>query len=371
MRLRWLLLSLFGLCLPMTGEALSVNDSGLTIMPYLQRQTKHAVTILSRSDEAQTITLNYRKVGAINWKTKTEDTAAIEHRYRLTGLKRGQAYEYYLENSSTEALTQTYTFSTQKNITAEDPLHIAVFGDSGVATTTQYEVAAEMTSWQPELLLHTGDIAYSSGTEEEFINTFFTVYSNLLSEIPFYGSIGNHDYTTESAGPYKTLFETPINSTNEDYYSFNYDNIHFVSLNTNLDYSVGSTMYAWLENDLASTNKKWVVVFFHQPPYSSSNVHGSTVDMQTTIVPIFETYDVDLVLNGHDHDYERFDKINGVQYIVTGGGGNSLYELGTELEQSAYFLSENHFVGLTVTPDSIAIEAIDEDGFVFDAVTLE
>ncbi|HBY73452.1 MAG TPA: serine/threonine protein phosphatase, partial [Candidatus Kerfeldbacteria bacterium] len=266
--------------------------------------------------------------------------------------------------------TQIHTFTTQKDITNDNPLRVAVFGDSGVGTTTQYEVASEVTSWKPELILHTGDIAYSSGTEQEFIDYVFTAYSNLFSEIPFYGSIGNHDYTTEEAEPYKDLFETPANGDDEDYYSFNYDNIHFVSLNSNLDYSVDSEMYNWLEADLADTNKKWIIVFFHHPPYSSGD-HGSTTDMQDTIVPLFEEHNVDLVLNGHDHNYERFDKINGVQYIVTGGGGNSLYEMGTELDESALFLSENHFVGLTISNASIELEAIDEDGFMFDSLTLE
>lgn len=355
--------------LPFISQA-TLTDSGLTIEPYLQRVTKHAVTILARTDAAQTVTLYYHKVGAANWKSQTEDNASTEHRYRLTSLKRGQEYEYYLENSSGEALTQIHTFRTQKDITNDDPLRVAVFGDSGVATTTQYEVGSEMAAWQPELLLHTGDIVYDSGTEQEYIDKMFTVYSSLLSEIPFYGSIGNHDYTTELAGPYKDLFETPTNGDDEDYYSFNYDNIHFVSLNSNLDYSIGSEMYDWLDTDLAATNKKWVIVYFHHPPYSSGS-HGSTIDMQTSIVPLFEEYDVDLVLNGHDHSYERFDKINGVQYIVTGGGGNSLYEMGTELDASALFFSENHFVGLTISADTLALEAIDEDGFVFDTMTLE
>ncbi|EKD78213.1 MAG: Metallophosphoesterase/PKD protein [uncultured bacterium] len=362
------LLTLLSL-LPFVSQA-TLTDSGLTIEPYLQRLTKHAVTILARTDEAQTVTLYYHKVGAANWKSKTEDDADTEHRYRLTSLKRGYEYEYYLENSSGEALTQIHTFTTQKDITNDNPLRVAVFGDSGVGTTTQYEVASEVTSWKPELILHTGDIAYSSGTEQEFIDYVFTAYSNLFSEIPFYGSIGNHDYTTEEAEPYKDLFETPANGDDEDYYSFNYDNIHFVSLNSNLDYSVDSEMYNWLEADLADTNKKWIIVFFHHPPYSSGD-HGSTTDMQDTIVPLFEEHNVDLVLNGHDHNYERFDKINGVQYIVTGGGGNSLYEMGTELDESALFLSENHFVGLTISNASIELEAIDEDGFMFDSLTLE
>ncbi|EKD76112.1 MAG: Ser/Thr protein phosphatase family protein [uncultured bacterium] len=362
--------SLLFLGLPVVGIAISLTDSGLTLAPYLQRQTKHAVTILARSDEAQTITLNYRKVGATNWKTKTEDNAVTDHRYRLTSLKRETTYEYFLENSSGESLTQTYNFDTQKDTLNEDPLHVAAFGDSGMANTAQYEVASEITAWQPELMLHTGDIAYYSGTEQEFIDKVFTVYSNLFSEIPFYASIGNHDFVTELAGPYKELFETPTNGDDEDYYSFNYDNIHFVSLNSSLDYSVGSTMYTWLENDLATTDKKWVIVFFHYPPYSSGG-HGSTVDMQTTIVPLFEEYNVDLVLNGHDHSYERFEKINGVQYIVTGGGGGDLYQMTTELPESAFFLAQYHFVGLTISPDELKIEAIDKGGFVFDTITLE
>ncbi len=368
MRLYHLGLAALLSALPLASQALT--DSGLTVEPYIQRVSKHAATVLARSDASQTVDLYYRKVGATNWKQQNEEDADTHHRYRLTSLKKNTSYEYYLRNSSGDHLTQTHTFTTRRDITNGQPLRVAVFGDSGVATTTQYEVASEITAWQPDLLLHTGDIVYDSGTEQEFIDKFFTVYSNLLPEIPFYGSIGNHDYTTEQAGPYKEFFETPKNGDDEDYYSFNFDNTHFVALNSNLDYSVGSDQYEWLDDDLAGTNKRWVIVFFHHPPYSSGS-HGSTTDMQDTLVPLFEEHNVDLVLNGHEHNYERFDKINGVQYIITGGGGNSLYDMGTELEDSALFFSENHFVGLEIAHDTLSIEAIDEDGFVFDEITLE
>lgn len=368
-RLVSVLCSLFVAATPIFTSA-GLLDSGITIGPYLQRVSTNAATILVRTDEAQQVTLNYRAVDASKWKTSTESTTATTHRYRVTSLKRGQSYEYYLTNSSGARLTQTYTFTTQRAITNANPLRVAVFGDSGVASTTQYEVASEMAAWQPELLLHTGDIAYDSGTEQEFIDKFFVVYSSMLSEMPFYGSIGNHDYTTDSAAPYKDLFETSKNSGTEDYYSFNYDNTHFVSLNSNLNYSVGSDMYEWLDADLAATTKKWVIVYFHHPPYSSGE-HGSSPELQSILVPLFEEHNVDLVLNGHDHTYERFNTINGVQYIVTGGGGSSLYDLVDELDESALFLSENHFVGLTISHKQLRIQAIDEDGFVFDSVTLK
>ncbi len=362
-------LSILLLLTPLLSSA-QLLDSGITIGPYLQRVQPRAATILLLTDEAQALTMYYHKVGAAQWKTITESDAVTTHRYRLRSLKRGQQYEYYITNNSGERLTQTYTFATQRDITNDSPLRIAVFGDSGVANTTQYEVASEIAAWQPELLLHTGDIVYESGTAQEFIDKFFVVYSNLLSEIPFYGSIGNHDYITDQAAPYKYFFETPTNSGTEDYYSFNYDNTHFVSLNSNLDYSVGSGMYNWVKDDLAATNKKWMVVFFHHPPFSSGE-HGSSTTLQEVLVPLFEQYNVDVVLNGHDHDYERFKKINGVQYIVTGGGGNSLYDKTTDVEESAVFLSENHFVGLTISEKTLKIQAIDEDGFVFDTVKLK
>lgn len=344
------------------------SASGLTVAPYLQRQTNTAITIMADSSASEVLTLYYQKSTATNWKSITDTSAMTAHRYRITNLKRGQTYNYYL-SLGTERLTQTIQFSTDHKITTDQPLRIAALGDSGNDSTDQYEVASAMAQWSPDLLLHTGDIAYNSGTTQEFIDNVFTVYSDIFSRIPFYGSIGNHDFTTDAAGPYKNFFETPTNSGTEDYYSFTYDKqVHIVSLNANLDYSVGSTMYNWLNQDLADhVNTPWIIVFFHQPVYSSGE-HGSTVDMQTTIQPLFEQYGVDLVLNGHDHNYERFSPINGVHYVVTGGGGNSLYTEGTPVTGSLEYDSVHHFVGLTITPDKLKLQAIDNTGYVFDTV---
>jgi len=346
------------------------SQSGLTIAPYLQRQTNHAITILADTNTAESLQLYYKKSDARLWKHITDTTPSTTHRYRLTSLKRGKTYSYYLASGTTR-LTQDLEFSTAHTITDATPLRIAVFGDSGNGSIDQYEVASAMAQWSPDLFLHTGDIAYNSGTTQEFIDKVFTVYSSMLSSVPFYASIGNHDYTTDAAGPYKSLFETPTGSGTEDYYSFTYDKqVHIVSLNSNLDYSVGSTMYNWLNQDLSDhINAPWIIVFFHHPVYSSGE-HGSTAGMQTTLQPLFEQYNVDLVLNGHDHDYERFASINGVQYIVTGGGGNTLYTQSTTVPESALFESIHHFLGITITPEELKLQAIDNTGYVFDSVTL-
>jgi 3',5'-cyclic AMP phosphodiesterase CpdA len=146
--------------------------------------------------------------------------------------------------------------------------------------------------------------------------------------------------------------------------------VHIVSLNTNLDYSTESKQYAWLKQDLETSKEKWKIVLFHHPPFSSGE-HGGDTAVAAALSPLFETNGVDLVLNGHDHVYERNQEINGVDYIVTGGGGRATYSRDTLNPYSKVFASENHFVGLKVYPDKISVRAIDKRGYEIDAYTIK
>lgn len=341
-------------------------DSGITFGPYVQRVSETGATIFIRTDEAQVLTLNYRKVGAESWKTIADSSAKTVHRFRLTSLKQGKEYEYFFANADADHLTLTYTFQTEKDVTNEDPLRVAVVGDFGAFTTDELRVVTQMMWWNPDIIITTGDNAYDSGTLEEYSVNVFKPYQALLAEVPMYASMGNHDYTTEEGGPMKEIFELPTSSSGtEDYYSFNYDNIHFVAINSNLDYSVGSEQYTWLQDDLENAEQRWKIAYFHHPVFSSGD-HGSTPGMDSILAPLFSANNVDLVLNGHDHSYERNEKVNDVLYVVTGGGGKSLYNQVNENPYSKVFLSEYHFVGLTIQNDELKLKAIDKRGFAFD-----
>ena len=111
----------------------------------------------------------------------------------------------------------------------------------------------------------------------------------------------------------------------ELYYSFDWGNVHFVGLDTEL---TGPEQAAWLDADLAATDKPWKIVFGHKPPYSSGE-HGSDGAFRNHFVPLIEKHGVQLVLNGHEHDYERTRPIENVTYVVTGGGGRHLRSVGT------------------------------------------
>jgi hypothetical protein len=183
--------------------------------------------------------------------------------------------------------------------------------------------------------------------------------------------LGNHDYRTQRGQPYLDVFHLPHNNpaNTERYYSFDWGNAHF----TALDFNTGPDpdQMAWLQEDLAATDKLWKFVFYHQAIYSSGP-HGyeSWVEAKRQLLaPIFEQNHVDVVFNGHDHDYERTRPINGVLYIVSGGGGGPLYPVVPQ-SFSAYAESTYHTVFVTAAGCTLTLQAIKPDGTVFDSTTL-
>ena len=153
------------------------------------------------------------------------------------------------------------------------------------------------------------------------------MYEDILLRSPLWSCPGNHEYLSADmvtkTGPYYDIFTFPINgeigglpSGSEAYYSFDYGNIHFISLDSQDEgVNPGDPMYVWLENDLNATNQDWIVVFFHYPPYSKGS-HDSDTDptqitMRENLVPVLEAGGADLILTGHSHSYERSYLING------------------------------------------------------------
>jgi acid phosphatase type 7 len=171
-----------------------------------------------------------------------------------------------------------------------------------------------------------GDNAYESGTDEEYQSAVFDKYYTILPNLPVWSTIGNHDAgLPDQFGrfPYLNIFNLPVNgeaggiaSGTERYYSFDYANIHFVCLDSQTsDRSPAGAMLNWLREDLAATDKDWIVAYWHHPPYSSGTHFSDTelelIQMRERALPILESYGADLVLAGHSHVYERSYLING------------------------------------------------------------
>src|SRR6185503_17263282 len=150
------------------------------------------------------------------------------------------------------------------------------------------------------------------------------MYTNTLPQTPLWPTIGNHEtaqsHTPVSTTPYLRIFTLPENgeaggipSGTERYYAFDYGDVHFVCLDsmTN-DRSSNGPMANWLRADLAANTKTWTITFFHHPPYTkgshNSDDNGADfelVEIRENIVPILESYGVDMVFSGHSHCYAR------------------------------------------------------------------
>ncbi len=351
----------------------------LTRGPYLQNVTPDAATVVWRTAAPSAGTLAIRAAGALTDTLHAEGgPPGTDHLVRVTGLAPDTAYRYTVLADG-GALGPDAGFRTAPAPGATTPFTFAVWGDSGCACAAQAAVAAAIAQSRPDLLLHVGDLIYQTGQASGYDPQFFAVYSPTLATAPVYPVLGNHDMVTDSGAPWQQVFYLPgdAGAHATRYYSFTWGNVHFLALDSEAPYDPTSAQYAWLLQDLespAAQTATWRIAYFHQPPYSSGYGHGSTLALREAWGPLFERFGVDLVFSGHEHNYERttprrdYAAVGGthaVTYVVTGGGGQTLYPLGRQAWTAAAAMV-HHFVRVQVVGPHLTLDAIDLTGQVFD-----
>jgi len=188
--------------------------------------------------------------------------------------------------------------------------NIAAVGDWGCNSNTDKTVNSIKTQ-SPELILGLGDYSYESSADC-WLDTIEPIYdSNNPNANNMQISIGNHENSgSEDLNTYLNAFS--LTRQFGQVYSFNFNNVHFLSMATEISYSSGSSQNVFVKNDLAAAaanpNIDWIIVYFHKPMYSSPN-SCSSCDGESSLRdiyhPIFDQYGVDIVLEGHAHDYQR------------------------------------------------------------------
>lgn len=320
------------------------------------------------------------------------------YRARFSKLQFDESYTYRINLNG--KLIDEHSFASRTKGTTT---RFAVFGDCGAGTPQQGQIALQVYQRSPQFVLVLGDIVYNSGLEIEYRNRFFPYYLSeqapLMSSIPFYLVVGNHDtgssdldkfpdglaffyygdlplnapapkFTVEVSGEPQRVKDFMKNTrprfprmTN---YSFDYGNVHIVCLDaSNYINPLDPALVEWLKNDLKSSRADWKIVAHHNPGFNSSKTHYDD-QLMRLLSPVFEEHEVDLVLAGHVHNYQRsmpltftpkksedgtqyivspegrvdgtfkldqeFDGITntrpkGIVYVVSGGGGAALYDM--------------------------------------------
>lgn len=350
------------------GAPLAGATGALSRAPFLQQVTDRSALVVFRTTEPEPGTVDVTtpdgtavaSVAAEADPGAGNETQRVAH---LEGLQPATQYCY-----SVRGITGSVGFWTAPEPGSTAPVRFAAFGDSGGGGADQRALLDQLGTVPFDFLVHTGDLAYDSGSESQLDRMVFREYGDYLRSFSLYPSVGNHDQATSGAAPYLSSFVLPDNGVRgkeERWYSFDWGNVHFVALDTE---QIGASQAQWLDADLEANRLPWTIVYGHVPPYSSGE-HGGSSAFIEHFVPILEAHRVPLVLSGHDHDYERTHVINGVTYVVTGGGGVGTRPVGAS-EFTAFSEAVIHLVFVEIVGDRLVLHAIDGGGREFDQAVI-
>jgi predicted phosphodiesterase len=341
-----------------TATPASVPSSDATLIrgPYLQSVTGDSVIVAWETDLPGHGEIAYGETEAYGSRV-TDPAVRTRHAVTLTGLAPYTAYHYRVESGGAP-LTEDATFRTAAG-PGQTQFTFVVFGDTRTQHRVHRAVADQIVALDPDFLLHTGDLVAHGHSAGEW-ESFFEIEQELMAHAPLFPVLGNHEGNSRL---YFDLFYLP---GNERWYTFDYGNARFVCLQVDgsARFTPQSEQYAWLEETLATNVQPWLFVGFHVPPYTSvyDRLEGN---VRRTLTPLFERYGVDVVLNGHKHNYER-NEVNGITYVVTAGGGAPLYAMQEQEPTQAAFALAHHFVLLKIDGHHLRAMAISSGGEMLD-----
>jgi hypothetical protein len=381
-----------------TGESASTLSLAPTLVanfprgPFIQNSTTNSVQIIWRTADPGSTFVRYGLSPAVS-SVVSDDTPTNHHVVTLTGLAPDTKYFYQACSvvNGEEMCSAIEWFRTFK---AAGPIVFGALGDTGDASTSQRQVASVLRGFNPDLVIHHGDVIYGGFTDATVDTRVFNIYTQ-MKNTPFFFSAGNHDLNCCGGPPdnlltnFQTAFHLPTNSMDgtELFYSFDHGDCHFVALFnpwfTSYVFTNGTAQYHWLTNDVAQSAKKWKFLYFHNPiahsgnPHSAADRDGDGVLDQTQLMhllePVASTYGVQLILSGHDHAFEKFAPSNGLHTVVSGGGGySSLYSLlaNNRHVACAQHRSIHHCLKVTVDGDVLRAEALSTAGVYVDGFVI-
>jgi predicted phosphodiesterase len=289
--------------------------------------------------------------------TVRHEGVRYHHHVCLEGLEAGAQYFYrVLPDRDIKKFTTVPEYA--------DSFSFVIFGDTRGDSIVHQSVIDRIAAYGIDFLVHTGDLVLE-GDDTDNWRTFFNVEDTILQHTLFVPALGNHE---KPYWPYDTLFALP---DSEYFYSFRYGNAMFIILDTDGD--VEGLQKEWLAGRLASARSDktidWLFVVFHRPAYSAGR-YGDRMRIRDAWSLLFEEYGVDIAFAGHDHNYQRTEEINGVIYVISGGGSAILYDV-EDRDWLACGEPVYHFCLIQIDGRRMTLRAIKPDGAVFDTLVIE
>lgn len=354
---------------PVAGPFVRVGDSPLDLGQRISAEVRNLATPASVWNTASNSPIDSVPPSLAN--------STIEQYYvhaQLSGLRPGRTYFYSVGHEGWDHGELSGSFTTAPR--GRVPFTFTAFGDQGVsydAVGTTNLIRAQ----NPAFHLHAGDVSYAESGGSGLLtdsydprawDQWFPEIEPAAAHLPWNVVVGNHEmepwYSPDGYGGDFARFDFPGTTSSgapTTYYSFIYGNVGVVALDANdVSYELpanfgysGGAQVSWLNSTLAALRANpqidFIVVYFHHCAYCTCTVHGCDGGVEQYFVPAFDTYAVDLVINGHNHIYERsypikggstvstnvpiggsWDAASGTTYVTAGGAGKSLYSFSAE-----------------------------------------
>ena len=357
------------------------------ILPYLQFTTTTATTVMWETSKSAKGTLFYGETAKCQ-KSIASDQKATIHELRIQDLKPGTQYFYRTraEAQGTDGPqvldSEVRTFQTDAG--PETPFAFAVISDTQGNPKVSGALAQLAWSHRPNFLLHPGDLVSTGGNKREWVEQFFASMEPLVSRVPFFPVLGNHEQNATNYYNYVSLPDP------EYYYTYHYGNAQFFMVDTNKKCHPGSEQYEWLKAELIASKATWKIVCHHHPGYTSDeNDYGDLWKTNKStrgdlnarqLAHLAHHHDVDLIWNGHIHSYERTWPIHlgkavnkdGTIHLVTGGGGGHLETPGPFRNGFSQIVQRGHHYSMVwINGSTLEYKAYTLEGLLFDSFSLK
>ena len=364
---------------------------------FLQKITPNSVDMRWVTDTKETLIVKYGTTTSYGSQVTSDTeqsancggnicTGGPNNHARVTGLSSNTKYYYQVTTSSGGALTPAgdlnYYFKTAPTTGSSTPFTWAIWGDSGSSGTVN---ADDLLVRKPDLLLVAGDIGYPYSTDfNNNNNQYFNVYRDVMKFSPFYPTCGNHETSCPTVMADHSLPGGGNMGNQISTYSWDWGNVHFVALNANGSYAYNPTNPAlsdpqirWAYDDLRGSSQPWKVVFWHQNGWSQGS-HATNPAIVSNMVRMASDAGADLVVYGHSHVFERWDRKVGfypnLQVYTIGNGGKKSTTACTSTSPGPGCLAksngESGFLFAEVNGNQMTVKYITQTGTNPDTITI-
>lgn len=262
----------------------------------------------------------------------------------------------------------------QKSSTKDDPVFVGAGDIASCDDLSGAYATAKLIEQIPGTVFAVGDLAYPNGSDLDFKNCYGPTWGRFKDRTK--PAPGNHEYHSTGASGYTNYFGATAGDPKKGYYSYDLGQWHILSLNSECADVGGCDMNSpqgkWLQQDLKDHVAGCTLAYFHKPLFSSGLAHGNDIEVK----PLWELLyhaGADIVINGHDHDYERFapqdpngkaDPAHGIREFVVGSGGKNSHRFFASTRPNSEVRNADTFgvLKLTLHPKSYDWQFVPQEG---------